>query len=282
LAQDEETRAAQIWQPSRPIPQQWQARVVFQSTEAPEKEWRGWYTEEDSEVDIESRAHTSLGIVGIWRRSSFWQDETGVTITMTNSRKEIQMRYSGEGDGEIKSLMIGENDTTRMILLALKAKSNFHLTDSENHPFALDDCPFGYISVPANPPLKFLHGSVPLRKPREPTPKKDSRMAIEVKIGGAISVYSRSNPTPPQKYSGLLAEMISKQGLMGDWHIERVRAVEDRILIEIAEGEPLSWFCESVCPPLRSEDDKLLRASYGVGGWGIIPPTAPMQTRAAA
>jgi ribonuclease HI len=91
-------------EPAREIPAQWRARVVFQATDAPEKEWRGWFTEEDTEHDIEIRAHTSLGILGAWRRASFWRDESGLEIVMTNRRKEISMRYSCDPDGEIKEI----------------------------------------------------------------------------------------------------------------------------------------------------------------------------------
>jgi ribonuclease HI len=262
-----------------PIPAQWQARVVFQTADAPEREWRGWFTEDDSEYDVERRAHTSLGIVGTWRRSSFWHDASGLTITMTNRRKEIPMRYSSGEDAEIKSIMIGEEDTVRVILLTLKAKSNFHLTDHASRPFGLDDCPFGYVSVSANPPLQLLHGSASMGKKREPTPKKDNQIAVEVKVGSAISVYPRSGPAAPQGYSRLLSDMMTKHGLTGPWHIAQVRAIDDRIQVEIADGEPLEWFCESICPPLKSEDDRSLRDAVGVGGWGINPPIQPMQTR---
>jgi hypothetical protein len=231
-----------IWRPARPIPQQWQARVVFQSTEAPEKEWRGWFTEEDTEFDVERRAHPSLGIIGTWRRSAFWQDESGLTITMTNRRKEIPLRYSGEGDGEIKSILIGENDTVRVILAALKTKSNFHLTDHENHPFGLDDFPFGYVSVAVNPPLKLLHGSELKGKKREPTPKRDNRMAIEVRFSDARAVYARNTQGSPLSYAKLLSDAVSNHSIPGPCHIERVRAEDDRILVDIVLGDDTPWY----------------------------------------
>jgi hypothetical protein len=71
---------------------------------------------------------------------------------MTNRRKEIQMRYSAGEDREIKEVTLGENDTSRIILSRLKAGSNFHLADSNGKPFAIEDCPFGYVSLASNPP----------------------------------------------------------------------------------------------------------------------------------
>jgi hypothetical protein len=163
----------------------------------------------------------------------------------------------------------------------LKTKSNFHLTDHENHPFGLDDFPFGYVSVAVNPPLKLLHGSAPMGKKREPTPRKDHQMAVEVRVAGATSILPRSGPTAPRSYPLLLSETVRKHGLTGPWHFAQVRAVDDRILVEIADGEPTSPFLEKVCPPLLSDEDRLFQASRGVGGWGISPPS-PMLTRAAA
>jgi hypothetical protein len=72
---------------------------------------------------------------------------------MTNRRKEILMRYSGGADNEIKEIPISEDDTPRSVLTRIKAGGNFHLTDVEGHPFAMDDCLFGYCSFATNPPL---------------------------------------------------------------------------------------------------------------------------------
>jgi hypothetical protein len=54
---------------------------------------------------------------------------------MTNRRKEIPMRYSCDPDGEIKEIPISEDDSVRIILSHIKAKSNLHLTDHGNRPF---------------------------------------------------------------------------------------------------------------------------------------------------
>jgi hypothetical protein len=101
---------------------------------------------------------------------------------MTNRQKEITMRYSGEGDREIKDITITETDTVRVILSRLKAKSNFHLADVSGKPFAMEDFPFGYVSAAVNPPLQLLHGSALKGKTRDPTPRKDNRIAVEVRI----------------------------------------------------------------------------------------------------
>jgi hypothetical protein len=129
--------------------------VIYQANDAPEKEWRSWFTAEDSEYSIERRARTTLGIVGAWRRLSYWRDKAGIRVVMTNRRKEIPMRYSSGTDRAINEILISEADTVKVILLRLKAGSNFHLADVNGKPFGIDDCPFGYVSVAANPPSNY-------------------------------------------------------------------------------------------------------------------------------
>jgi hypothetical protein len=107
-------------------------------------------------------------------------------------------------------------------------------------------------------------------------------MVVEVISKNARSVYSRTVPGAPQGYSRILTDTSVKYGVAGPCHIAKVRAEDDRIMIEIAEGDPIPWFSEKACPPLRSEEDRLLAGSTGTGGWGVNPPTPPMQTRAAA
>jgi hypothetical protein len=201
---------------------------------------------------------------------------------MTNRRKEIPMRYSCDPDGEIKEILISEDDSVRIILSRLKAKSNFHLTDHASRHFGADDYTFGYVSTPGNPPLKLLHGSSQMGKKREPTPRKDNRQAIEVTYEGAKSVYSRSTEGTPATYARLLADTVTKYSTAGACHIGNVRAEDDRIMVSIVAGDDPEWFTEKSCPPLRSTDDKLLVEAKGAGGWGINPPAPPMQTRAAA
>jgi hypothetical protein len=97
--------------PVREVPPQWSAQIVYQAYDAPDKEWRGWFTEEDTEYAIERRARTSLGIIGTWRRLPYWRDISGIRMVMTNRQKEIKMRYSGGIDHEIKEMQIPESDT---------------------------------------------------------------------------------------------------------------------------------------------------------------------------
>jgi hypothetical protein len=197
---------------------------------------------------------------------------------MTNRPKEITMRYSGKTDREIKEVTISETDTVRVILSRLKAKSNFHLADSEDKPFGIEDIPFGYVSIPSSPPLKLLHGSALRGKVRESTPRKDNRIAVEVHFEGNKAVFPRGvQPT----YTTILEHAATNFGMTTPVCLERIRADEDRILVDIKLGDEALWFIEKACPPLNLSDDKIYAESVGTGGWGSISPSSPMQTRAA-
>jgi hypothetical protein len=229
----------------RDIPPQWKSQVVYQAYDAPEKIWTGWFTEEDTEYAIERRARTVLGIFGTWGRLSYYRDTTGIRIVMTNRPKEITMRYTGETDREIKEVTISETDTVRVILSRLKAKSNFHLADSEDKPFGIEDMPFGYVSIPSSPPLKLLHGSALRGKVREATMRKDNRIAVQVNFRDGKSVYPRG---VQPSYAAVLDQAGDNFGITDPCHIGKVRADEDRILIDIELGEDNGWFTEKACP----------------------------------
>jgi hypothetical protein len=184
---------------------------------------------------------------------------------MTNRPKEITMRYSGETDREIKEVTISETDTVRVILSRLKAKSNFHLADSEDKPFGIEDVPFGYVSIPSSPPLRLLHGSALRGKVREATIRKDNRIVVEARFRDGKAVFPRGvQPT----YATVLEQARDNFGITDPCHIEKVRADEDRILVDIEVGEDNGWFTEKACPPLKLADDKIYAESVGTGGWG--------------
>jgi hypothetical protein len=268
--------------PLRDIPPQWKAQVIYQATDAPEKTWTGFFTEEDTEYSIEQLAKTFLNTIGAWRRKSYFRDETGIRIGMTNRSKEVEMQYLEEGSGEIKTVPISETDTVRVILLRLKAKGNFHLTDAEGKPFKIENVPFGYVSNPATPPLKLLHGSALRGKPREDTPRKDGRIAVEVNFEDDGSVYPRGIQAT---YTSILEHAVRDFGITTPTCFKNIRAEEDRIIIEIKLGDDASWFTEKACPPLKLSEDRIFTESTGTGGWGRAPApmqSFPMQTRSAS
>jgi hypothetical protein len=197
---------------------------------------------------------------------------------MTNRRKEILLRYCTERDRTIKEVPISEDDTPQSVLLKLKAESNFHLTDEGGHPFAMDDWLFGYCSFAANPTLKLLHGSALMaRKTRTKSVKKDNRIATELRFRDEKAVFARG---VQPSYAKATADAISNFGITDPCFIERVRAEDDRIIIEFATGIDSPWFTEKACPPMKLSDDRLYQESTGVGGWGSVPPPNPMMTRA--
>jgi hypothetical protein len=170
--------------------------VIYPAQDAPEKEWRGWFTEEDREASLEQRARNVLGILGSWRRLSYWRDAEGIRLVMTNKRKEVTMRYHTELDPTIKEVSITEDDTPKMILAKLSLKDNFFITDSNGNPFGNDDSLFGYCTLQENPPVQGLHGSaLRTRKARVLTPKKDNRIKTEIRMGDERTVFARGVQT---------------------------------------------------------------------------------------
>jgi ribonuclease HI len=120
----------------REIPPQWRVQVVYQAHDAPEREWRGFFTEDDTEDSIEKRARGVFSILGCWRRLAYWRDANGIRIAMTNRKKEVIMRYHTELDSTIKELPISEDDTPATALIKLKVGQNFHLVDNHRVLFS--------------------------------------------------------------------------------------------------------------------------------------------------
>jgi hypothetical protein len=151
-------------------------------------------------------------------------------------------------------------------------------------PLGMEDYPFGYVSSVVNPPLQLLHGSALKGKVRELTPRKDNRIAVETRFKDEKHTFIRgAHPT----YAILLEDIIARCSITDPCHIERVRAIDDRIFVDVELGEDTHWLTEKACPPLKLSEDRILAESTGTGGWGsasapLQPPTrAPMQTRAA-
>jgi hypothetical protein len=171
-------------------------------------------------------------------------------------------------DPSIKEVSITEDDTPKMILEKLGLKENFHITDSNGNPFDNGDSLFGYCTIEGNPPVQVLHGSaLRTRKARVLAPKKDNRIRQIIAMGDERMVFERGvQPT----YALALKAGREANGLPDTWQIERVRAEEDRIFIECADGADASWFSEKACPPLKISEDKIYQDATRVppGGWG--------------
>jgi hypothetical protein len=108
-----------------------------------------------------------------------------------------------------------------------------------------------------------LHGSALKGKPREDTPRKDGRIAVEVNFEDDASVYPRGIQST---YASILEHATRDFGITTPTCFKRIRAEEDRIIIEIKLGEDVSWFTEKACPPLKLTEDKIFAESVGTGG----------------
>jgi hypothetical protein len=258
--------------------------VIYQAQDAPEKEWRGWFTDKDTEASLEQRARNVLGILGSWRRYAYWRDSVGIRLVMTNGKKTVQLRYHTGLDPSIKEVTIMEDDTPKIVLAKLNLKDNFFITDSNGNPFADEDSLFGYCTFERNPPVQVLHGSaLRTRKTRELTKEKDNRTKTIIAMGDKGMTFERGVQTT---YTQALREGCEANNLPETWQIERVREEEDRMIVECADGVDASWFTEKACRPLRLTEDKIYQDATRAppGGWGKAVPSSPiaMLTRAKA
>jgi hypothetical protein len=163
----------------RDIPAHYRASVTYQASDASEKEWRGWYTDDDTEDSLEKRTRTILGILGSWRRLSFWRDHEGVRIVMTNKRKEVELRYKTNENPEVKEMVIYEEDTPQSVIERSGRKGNVFVVDSMGNPFGKTDGLFRYATGREAPPVTIMHGSgMSTMKNRNPTVNKDNRIGI--------------------------------------------------------------------------------------------------------
>jgi hypothetical protein len=210
------------------------ATVTYQATDAPEKEWRGWHSDDDTEDMLEGIARRVLGIVGSWRRLSFWRDHEGVRIVMTNKRKEMTLRYTSGDDAEVHEMLIGENDTPPQAILKAWKQGNFYMLDSNGIPFAKEDSLFGYATSSDALPVQIRDGSA-LRtlKTRALTPKRDNRIRVECRFGNDEQVFERSVYA---SYKDLVDDNRREHGLPDSWQIASVRAEDDRIIVVCEDG----------------------------------------------
>jgi hypothetical protein len=267
-----------LYAPAHGVPPQWSAIVTYQPQDAPEKEWRGWFTGDDTEYSLERRARKELGMFGCWRRAAYWRDAEGIRLVMTNKRKQTTLRYLLDKETDPKEITIFEDDTPGTILARLKPGTNFFITDENKNVFASNDSLFGYCTFAVNPPVKVLHQSA-LRslKPRALTKKKDNRMAVEIHLGDGSTTFARG---AHKTYAKLLNSAKEFFGTDAPVHALHVRAEDDRIILECSTEVLAPWFTEKACPPLNPEDDRLLQEASNVGGWGTNPPPVhPMKTR---
>jgi hypothetical protein len=104
-----------------------------------------------------------------------------------------------------------------------------------------------------------------------------------VTFDGEKAVFARKMH---RTYAKLVEDGREQFGKSEDWKIERIRAEEDKIIVECAEGADQSWFTEKTCLTLRLSEDGIYQAATRVppGMWGKASPVNPtaMITRARA
>jgi hypothetical protein len=106
------------------IPSDWSVEVTFQLEGQPEFKWRGWYTENDTEMMIVEKAKAEKNVRDAVRRIYFWADKEGVRITVTKRRKSTKLRYIDEGNAEVQEEEIAIDETPKSFLERLRKPRN--------------------------------------------------------------------------------------------------------------------------------------------------------------
>jgi hypothetical protein len=259
--------------------------VTYQSTDAPPKEWRGFFSEDETEEALDIRTRRVLGIVGSWRRLSFWRDHEGIRLVVTNKRKEVTLRYCIGEEEEVHEMIVGESDTPSQAIVRTGKQGNFYVTDINGIPFSKEDSFFGYATFPGAPPVRILHGSaLKTLKTRPPTAKKDCRIRVEIRFGDNVQSFGRATYS---SYRDAIDDNRRAHALPDTWQVATIRAEEDRIIIMCEDGADPFWFSEKTNPPIKLALDKIYAAATRVppGSWGvpvIAQPQVSMLTRARA
>jgi hypothetical protein len=265
------------------VPLHMRESLTYQATDAPAKEWRGFFSDDDTEDSLETGARRVLGLVGNWRHLSFWRDHEGARIVMTNKRKEVTLRYRVGDEEEVYERIVDEHDTPPQVIVRAGKQGNFYVTDLNGIPSAKEDRLFGYATFPGAPSVKILHGSaLKTLETRPPTPKKDVRIRVELRFGDNVQSFER---IVYQSYEDAVDDNHRAHGLPESWQIASVRAEEDRIIIVCEDGTNPFWFSEKMCPPIKLVLDKIYANATRVplGSWGVPsiaqPQVTPMVTR---
>jgi hypothetical protein len=160
------------------------ASATFRDQSGSSKEWRGWYTDDDIEDSLERKARNSLGIVGSWRRVSFWSDHEGVRLVMTSLRKEVELRCLLQGETGVREIMIGFNESPTSLLVRIGKEDNYHILDASGQEFQVTDNPFAYATTRGTQLVRIVHGlHICTGKKRVISTLKDDREKIEVRFG---------------------------------------------------------------------------------------------------
>jgi hypothetical protein len=121
------------------------------------KEWRGRFTDEDTEDSIERKTRTTLGVVGSSRRLTHWRDHKGIRLIMTNDRKEVELRHIIDGESEAKEIVIGYNESPTSFLTRIGKRDNFHVLDACGQEFQVTDNLFSYATTNGGQPVRITH-----------------------------------------------------------------------------------------------------------------------------
>jgi hypothetical protein len=147
------------------------------------------YTEtprEETEERIIQRAQRESRVAGSIRRVSFWADDEGIRIVMTNKRREVMMRYTENDNPGILAVMM------RKVMDRLGRKTGRYLVDTVGRRFPDNDALYTYFSQPGCYPIRMVQGfHLDNTTTRAVSKPEDKIERIEVHFGDVKQKYER-------------------------------------------------------------------------------------------
>jgi hypothetical protein len=113
-------------------------------------------------------------------------------------------------------------------------------------------------------------------KNRSTNAKKDNREKVEIRFEDQVAAFER---TAVRSYQELVEQNRDYFHLTDSWQIAIIRAEEDRIIVECADGANPFWFSQKLGPPIRITEDKIHQAATSVAPGVEVHPNATTANR---
>jgi hypothetical protein len=167
-------------------------------------------------------------------------------------------------------------------LVRLVKRENYFVVDSNDRRFEVTDNLFVHVTMKGVQPVTTKHGAqMSSMKARVQLLLKDNREKVEIRFGDEKLEFEKG---VYKTYRSLVTENREAFHLPVTWPIAAGRTVEDRIIMECADGAEPFWFSEKACLPLLQTADKLREAAKNAApeAWGraVEAPPLTIQTRA--
>jgi hypothetical protein len=198
------------------------------------KEWSDALRTDDTEMRSLQRAMSAIGEYGTWRIVKSSSNEGGKTMEVSKKKKTVTMRYTVDGQTEIKETEIGVEDTVRGIMARMDIKEHV-VIDSKGSRFLEQDHLFTYFTGENPVPLKIEKAQRTVQpRPRQIERARDEREGIQIHFGDKMWAGKKSDGA---NYRLIFERAQRELKIEGWWKVAHVRQDGPRIIVE-AERKP--------------------------------------------